>query len=114
MKLTLRDIQALSDAELGKQLAEKVGWDISEWDTNLHWLSKYRATTDILCTSRDCVADIEEIVIAKPNSKYLKPLTAVITIDLFGAHHLAKVTELAVTATARQRAEACLLALQES
>lgn len=100
-KLTLEEIKSLSDAALGRLL---VSFGRGEYFRNVSY-------TD-LCWSLDEVAEAEKIVIDKvyPGG-YGDAILLVIDekLDGFGSVDICRVA----TISARQRAEACFLALQE-
>lgn len=102
--MNFEEIKKLTNVELGKQLSELAGGNIladqfAEFgngdDYFIYELQKF-------CTDLNAIAKIEAIVIET---------VGVINYD---GWLKARVTQWAVIATARQRAEACLLALQES
>lgn len=115
--MTLEEIQNLSDEELGRQLAESIGykkkkgksiannrefdyWELGEKQViNFFWL----------CTDLTSIAEVEKIVIEKTSfTDYGRCLVGVTECHGIGLDSLARIA----TATARQRAIACLLALQ--
>ena len=94
------EIHNLSDAQLGYQISKIMNFNASvDWCENL-------------CTSLDAIAEIEkEIIKQKLGDDY----TRILAISAFFHTKRPSVRQIdLITASARQRAEACLLALQQT
>jgi hypothetical protein len=111
--MTIEEIKALDNAELGKRISEAIGWALVE---SVVVENGYVETSSgglfrphLLCASLDAISHVEKIVI-KNHQHYDRRLMDSVGFDC-GRPITPRV--LAMTATARQRAEACLLTLQD-
>jgi len=116
--MNLKQIQSLSDEDLGKELAWRIGWFVcigkygleygKERDKDLQPIGEYLATRT-LCTSLDHISEAEKLVIEKVGlADYGRCLVGVTGHHGIGLDSIAQIA----TASARDRAEACLLALE--
>jgi hypothetical protein len=121
-KLKVEDVKNLDDLTLGKELGILAGFKVDERDGR-YWIQNFRGQANVsarlLCADLNSIAEVEKIVVEKcghhvygdsletiirPFNPDLKPSSALRGNWIC---HLA-------TASARQRAEACLLALSNS
>lgn len=127
--MKFQEVKELSDAEIGKRLAEFCEWktkefskqEIREYFARIAYNAEWRYQKDgewlrcsDLCYSLDAIAEVEEFTIAKYRRYYRCLMTMVINSLKPGEDYLAKRPLIVATASARHRAEACLLALQRS
>lgn len=110
-KVNLEDVKKMKNKELGEKLLTLAGY---RFDTASRvWWHKggRKAEPERLCESLDLVAQVENIVIEKTSfDDYGRCLVGVLGEHGLTQESIAKIA----TATPRQRAEACLLALQNA
>jgi hypothetical protein len=117
--MTLTEIQKLNNAELGKRLAEAIGWTLIESviveNGYIETSSGSLFRPHLLCVSLDTISHVEQIVIAA-FGKYDYGETLIDLAGMSGSH-LSGISSNGIceiaTMTARQRAEACLLAFEQ-
>lgn len=112
-KLSLEEIRKLDDQLLGKRLAKACGATLEKHRNGTWFYSGetfgYQPCVNI-CKSLDSVAQIEKLVIEQTSfTDYGRCLVGVTEFHGIGLDSLARIA----TASARQRAEAALLALQD-
>ena len=106
--MNLDEIKTLTNEELGRLIAEKVGF--RTFRKNFLCASVLRKFTS-LCDDLNAVAEVEKIIIEKyDHFKYSVSLDTV--LRSYTDEKILYVSHIAIM-TARQRAEACLLTLQK-
>lgn len=115
-KLTNAEIKALSDAELGRSIVDIIGDTYLDgfWYLNGGKYPHPSPHFTSLCRSLDAVAEVEKIVIEKVG-KYEYGEALINRMGMSGSH-LSGITSNGIAeiamASSRERAEACLMALQ--
>jgi 3-dehydroquinate dehydratase len=116
LMLTIQEIKNLDDTELGKQIAEIVGYK-TQFDEELQTWEITRKSeltvisSDFLCQSLDAIAKVERIIIEEDlEHSYLIALEDAIALNQ-NSYFVTQISK--VTAMARQRAEACLYTLKK-
>jgi hypothetical protein len=109
--MNVNEAKKLSDAEVGKLIVEKIGFKI----VYKHFYRSpmfyhYRLTR--LCTDLNAIAEVEKLVIEKNRDAYVFALANTTGVALSSS--ITKIHLAFITASARERAEACLMVLSEN
>lgn len=114
--MNLDEIRKLSSEEIGRQLCAKLSIETYASSRGEGWrylLNCRDSPVTILCTSLDRIAEIELLVVDKVGFDYYKTKLLYVGAQYYKSQNVFDVQEFLILTTARQRSEACLLALEE-